>query len=119
MEEPCYLKYGDKEGAGKVRKCIDLSKGEGEQEVIIPEVTKGKMKNFKLKAVDPETNKLTSFKLKAENKVERDEWVDFLRKALLPYSKKMSQSTFTLNEFNEMPIEEQKASLIKQMSHIS
>ncbi len=84
------MKYGDKEGANKVRKCIDLSKGDGEQEVLLPEAAKGKIKNFKLKAVDPETNKLATFRLKAENKVERDEWVEYLRKALIPYSKKMA-----------------------------
>ena len=33
--EDFYLKYGDKEG--KARKCIDLSLGNGEQEVTLSE----------------------------------------------------------------------------------
>ena len=60
--------------------------------------SKGKIKNFKLRAVDPETNKIATFRLKADNKVERDEWVEYLKKVLLPYSKKMAINSNGSNE---------------------
>ena len=73
--EDFYLKYGDKEG--KPRKIIDLSQGGGEQEVTLSDNSK-KIRVLKLHCIDPETLKFTVLRLKAENKVERDEWVSLL-----------------------------------------
>ena len=88
--EDFYLKYGDKEG--KVRKCIDLSLGEGQQEVTLSDNTK-KNRVLKLHCIDPETQKFTVLRLKAENKVERDEWVSLLKKAIEPFTKKSTQKS--------------------------
>lgn len=96
--EDFYLKYGDKEG--KARKCIDLSQGGGEQEVTLSDNSK-KIRVLKLHCIDPETQKFTVLRLKAENKVERDEWVSFLKKAIEPFTKKTTQKS--IPEENKTP----------------
>lgn len=83
--EDFYLKYGDKEG--KARKCIDLSQGNGEQEVTLSD-NKKKIKILKIHCIDPESLKFTVLRLKAENKVERDEWVECIQRAIEPFSKR-------------------------------
>ena len=83
--EDYYLKYGDKEG--KARKCIDLSIGGGEQEVTLSKKKK-KVTVIKLHCIDPETNKFTVLRLKAESKNERDEWISCLNQAIEPFTKK-------------------------------
>jgi hypothetical protein len=50
--EDFYLKYGDKEG--KARKCIDLSQGNGETEVMLSD-NKKKVKVIKVHCVDSDS----------------------------------------------------------------
>jgi hypothetical protein len=85
--EDFYLKYGDKEG--KARKCIDLSQGNngGSTEVTLSD-NKKKVKVIKVHCVDPDTGKFTLIRLKAENREERDEWFECLKRAIAPFAKK-------------------------------
>ena len=120
--EDFYLKYGDKEG--KARKCIDLSIGNGEQEVTLSE-NKKKTRVFKLHCIDPDTQKFTLLRLKAETKGSRDEWVKLIQQAIEPYSKKapknldnetISPSTVGNNNQLKHLINKQKSITLNQIS---
>jgi hypothetical protein len=53
--------------------------------------------------VDPDTGKFTLIRLKAENREERDEWFECLKRAIAPYAMKK-------NTMKDIDNEEQKQS---------
>ena len=75
------MKWGDKEG--KPEKMVDLSEG-GSTKITTNDE---KIRNFKIHFYEnSKALKHTIFKLKADNKVQRDEWVAALKKAIEPFS---------------------------------
>ena len=75
------LKWGDKEG--KPQKQVDLSEGGATRITTNDE----KIRNFKIHFLESnKAQKHTVFGMKADNKVQRDEWVAALKKAIEPFT---------------------------------
>ena len=77
------LKWGDKEG--RPQKMVDLSQ-DGATRITINDE---KIRQFKIHFFESaKAQKHTVFKMKADNKVQRDEWVAALKKAIEPFIQK-------------------------------
>jgi len=75
------LKWGDKEG--RPQKMVDLSEGGATRITTNDE----KIRNFKIHFYENvKAQKHTVFRMKADNKVQRDEWVAALKMAIEPFT---------------------------------